>query len=424
MFPRHIWFWMIVAAVSDEAQSYGDSVTVYPIVYEGREDNQRKVVVFDNEHPLELARASVLAPKVLLRDDTEDGVHERYVNGAHYERHLYGNAEHKASLVVKPQGRGRHLIAGLLNSTHQIKPIQNQIYGKRIIPHVISRIPTMQGEAHHKMLKVQARTNTNITLPDARMESVPLAVEVYLMSDYSHTRRLRKRALKALEYMMTYMYKVSLLLQQLKPPIRVALVAYHETNKKKADYTSFTYTGDLDADNTVTKLRQYAGKTPSVQKSDLVVLITASRMVDASAYVGAPEMLGIAPLEGICSQYSVAIVKDLAGRYTGVHSTAHEMGHSFGSYHDGEGTSTKCPAAEGYLMSPKSNGIHSEEFSACSHAVISKYINSEGGTCLKYAASENVLGVYPRSFQPPLHDNVTSHNKEESFYKVVRHNKL
>ncbi|KAL3198952.1 hypothetical protein MRX96_001528 [Rhipicephalus microplus] len=171
--------------------------------------------------------------------------------------------------------------------------------------------------------------------------------------------------------------EVSLLLRQLKPPIRVVLVAYQETNKKKADYIGFTSSGDLDADKTVAKLRQYAGETPSVQKCDLVVLITTSRLIDVSAYVGAPEMLGIAPLEGICSQYSVAVVKDLAGRYTGIHSTAHEMGHSFGSYHDGEGTSTKCPAADGYLMSPRSNGRHIEEFSSCSLAVISKYIRSD-----------------------------------------------
>nr|XP_037277197.1 A disintegrin and metalloproteinase with thrombospondin motifs 18-like [Rhipicephalus microplus] len=264
----------------------------------------------------------------------------------------------------------------------------------------------MVGEFHHKIIEMEARKLGNRSIPDARMQFVSLAVEVYLISDYSHTRRLRKLDIKALEYMMTYMYKVSLLLRQLKPPIRVVLVAYQETNKKKADYIGFTSSGDLDADKTVAKLRQYAGETPSVQKCDLVVLITTSRLIDVSAYVGAPEMLGIAPLEGICSQYSVAVVKDLAGRYTGIHSTAHEMGHSFGSYHDGEGTSTKCPAADGYLMSPRSNGRHIEEFSSCSLAVISKYISSEGGTCLKYAASENVLGVYPRSFQPSLHGNL------------------
>ncbi|XP_037515452.1 uncharacterized protein LOC119391873 [Rhipicephalus sanguineus] len=261
MFVLHICFWTIAVAVSDQKQPSGDSVTVYPVVYEYREDIQRKVVVFNKEHSLELERASVLAPRVLLRDYTEDGVHDRYVNGAYYERHLYGNAEHKASLIVKPQGRGRYLVAGLVNSTHHIEPIPNQMYGERGTPHVISRIPTMKGEAHHKMI-------------NARMQSPPLAVEVYLISDYRHTRMLQKLSLKALEYMVTYMYKVSLQLQQLKPPIRVVLVAYHRTRKKKAPYVSFTSTGDLHADNTVTKLRQYAGKSPSVQQSDLVVLIT------------------------------------------------------------------------------------------------------------------------------------------------------
>ncbi|KAL1474020.1 hypothetical protein MTO96_021650 [Rhipicephalus appendiculatus] len=414
MFLLHIWFWTIIVAVSDEAQSNGDSATVYPVVYEDREDKQRKVVVFDNEDSLELEKASVLAPKVLLRDYNEDSVKDRYVNGAHYERHLYGNAKHKASLVVKPQGRGRYLIAGLLNSTHQIEPMRNEMYASRRIPHVISRIPNMKGEVLHKMIKAEIHKNAKVTHPDERAQSGPLVVEVYLISDYTHTRRLRKQSLNALEYMETYMYKVSLILQQLNPAVRIALVGYQSTLKRRADYIKFTSAGDLDADGTVTSLRNYAGKTSEVQHSDLVMLFTASRMVDVKAHVGSPEVLGLAPLEGICSEYSVAVIKDLAGRYTGVHSTAHEMGHSFGSYHDGDGTSIDCPAADGYLMSPASNGKHSEEFSACSRRVISKYIRSQNAACLLYAASTTVIGVFPRPLQPSPRGNPPGHKVEKA----------
>ncbi|XP_075728715.1 uncharacterized protein LOC119164558 isoform X2 [Rhipicephalus microplus] len=109
---------------------------------------------------------------------------------------------------------------------------------------------------------------------DAKLPLFPFAVEVYVISDYSHTEGLRKMSLKPFEYMKTYMYKVSLQLQQLKPPILIALVGYNTTSQKNADYVSFTDAGDLDADGTVIKLRHYAGNSTSAQQSDLVILFT------------------------------------------------------------------------------------------------------------------------------------------------------
>ncbi|KAL1473466.1 hypothetical protein MTO96_022069 [Rhipicephalus appendiculatus] len=239
---------------------------------------------------------------------------------------------------------------------------------------------------------------------DARPQSILHAVEVYVISDYSHTKGLQRLSLNPLEYIETYMYKVSLQLQQLKPPIHIALVGYDTTSQENAAYISFTDAGDLDADGTVIKLRQYAGNSTSLQLSDLVILFTESRIVDVSANVAGPEMLGIAPFEGICSTYSVAVVKDKAGRYTGVHSLVHEMGHLFGSYHDGENSSISCSEEHGYIMSPRSHGQHSEQFSDCSQTAISKYISSKAAECLRYAASMSVIGVYPRPIQPPSRD--------------------
>ncbi|XP_065297591.1 venom metalloproteinase BumaMPs1-like [Dermacentor albipictus] len=402
MLLLYFCFCRIAVAISNQARSTVDSVTVYPVVYEEREDNQRKVVAFEHKQPLALKRASVLAPRLLLQDYTGNGTGAKYVNGAYYERHLYENAAHEAALLVKPQGRGRYHIAGLINSTHFIEPLRNHMDFMGRNPHVISRIPASRDDAFYKMIKVKSRTNGNLSLPEARTEPFGLVVEVAIISDYSHTRGLRQKSIKALEYIMTYMYKVSLQLQQLTPPVRIALVGYQKTRKAKAEYVSLLQTGALNADDTVTKLRNYAPTSPSTRQSDLVILITGAGLFDLSAPAGAPEMLGIAPLEGICSQYSVAVVKDLPGTYSGVHSTVHEMGHSFGSYHDGEGTSVNCSAREGYVMSPQSHGAHRDEFSRCSQRAIKKYITSGGATCLQYAAATSALGIFPRAIVSSL----------------------
>uniref|UniRef100_A0A131Z5V5 Reprolysin n=1 Tax=Rhipicephalus appendiculatus TaxID=34631 RepID=A0A131Z5V5_RHIAP len=199
---------------------------------------------------------------------------------------------------------------------------------------------------------------------DARPQSIPLAVEVYVISDYSHTKGLQMLSLNPIEYVETYMYKVSLDLKQLQPPVQVALVGYNTTSQENAEYISFTKAGYLDADGTVLKLRQYAGNSTSVQQSDLVILLTESRIVDVSANVPAPEMLGIAPFEGICSTYSVAVVRDMAGWYSGVHSTVHEMGHL-----------------------------------------------SEAATCLRYAASKTAIGVYPQRIPSSTLEKHRRHGK-------------
>ncbi|XP_054922291.1 uncharacterized protein [Dermacentor andersoni] len=335
MLLLYFCFCRIAVAISNQAQSTVNSVTVYPVVYEDREDNQKKVVAFEREQSLALKRASVLAPRLLLQDYPGDGTGGKYVNGAYYERHLYENAAHEAALLVKPQGRGRYHIAGLINSTHFIEPLRNHMDFMGRTPHLLSRIPASTEDAFYKMIKVKSRTNGNVSLPEARAEPVGLVVEVAIISDYSHTLGLRRKLIKGLEYIMPYMYKVSLQLQQLTPPVRIALVGYQNTSKPNAEYVSLLPTGALNADDTVTKLRKYAPTSASTRQSDLVILITGAGLFDLSAPAGAPEVLGIAPFEGICSQYSVAVVKDLAGTYSGVHSTVHEMGHSSVSSHEG-----------------------------------------------------------------------------------------
>ncbi|XP_075744729.1 venom metalloproteinase BumaMPs1 isoform X2 [Rhipicephalus microplus] len=373
MFATHIGLWMTALAVSKQVHANADGLTVYPIVYEDREDKQKKFVVFDYDYSLELQKASVLAPRVLLRDYTENGVKDRYVDGAHYERHLYGNAENMASLHLKPNGRGRYIVVGLLNSTHYIEPITNQMNLMKT-PHLISQIPGSVQDVRDGMIKIGAGHRENASPLDPRTQSIQPAIEVYVISDYKHTMHIGKLSLDPIQYIMTYMHKVSLELQQLKPPIRVVLVAYQSSSEKRPNFMMFTSTGNVDASGSVNKLREYASKDNSVQKSDFVLLFTECRLVDVSLGAEATEMLGIAPLEGMCNDYSVAVVKDTAGWYTGQHSTVHELGHLLGAYHDGEGSSTKCHAADGYIMSPKSYGANHEKFSSCSLAAISKYV--------------------------------------------------
>ncbi|XP_037518616.1 uncharacterized protein LOC119395686 [Rhipicephalus sanguineus] len=207
--------WCSALAFPSQNRPSVDYVTVYPIVYEDREDDQKKVVVFEYQHSMELKRASVLAPTVLLRDYKDNGTTDQYVSGAHYERHLYENAAHKASLLVKPQKGGRYHIVGFVNSTHSIEPVNDRMDLQNGIPHRISRIPTSTGSVCRNIIKARSRTTTSVPFAEARNGPVKHVIETYLLSDSTHTEGLRQHQLDPMEYFLTFMYKVSLDLQQL-----------------------------------------------------------------------------------------------------------------------------------------------------------------------------------------------------------------
>ncbi|KAL1485460.1 hypothetical protein MTO96_031945 [Rhipicephalus appendiculatus] len=199
--------WCSALAFPSQNAPNMDGVTVYPIVYEDREDDQQKVIVFGNQHSIELKRASVLAPRVLLRNYKDDGTTDQYVSGAHYERHLYENAPYKASLLVKPRKGGRYHIAGFINSTHSIEPVNDRMDLESGIPHRISRIPSSTRSACREMIKARSRTNASVTFPEARKGTAKHVIEIFLMSDSTHTEGLRRRKLDPMEYFMTFMYK-------------------------------------------------------------------------------------------------------------------------------------------------------------------------------------------------------------------------
>ncbi|KAL1470235.1 hypothetical protein MTO96_040553 [Rhipicephalus appendiculatus] len=93
------------------------------MVFESRESSFDKLLVIHDGHSLKLTKASVLAENLLLRDITDNGVVDRYVDGKLYENALYQDSEQLASLVVKPQSKGDYHIEGVVNSTHFIKPL-------------------------------------------------------------------------------------------------------------------------------------------------------------------------------------------------------------------------------------------------------------------------------------------------------------
>ncbi|KAH6924019.1 hypothetical protein HPB50_010457 [Hyalomma asiaticum] len=75
-----------------------NSITVYPRVFEDREDESKKFLVIHEGHSLKLSKGSVLSESVLLRDFTESGVRDTYPIDS-MERSSPGGIAHRISAM-------------------------------------------------------------------------------------------------------------------------------------------------------------------------------------------------------------------------------------------------------------------------------------------------------------------------------------
>ena len=89
--------------------------------------------------------------------------------------------------------------------------------------------------------------------------------------------------------------------------------------------------------------------------------------------------VGIAYIGGLCSsRFGASLSQSGSNTTQAALIAAHEIGHNFGAPHDGDPDEKCATTPNTFLMAPQLNG--SDQFSACSVAQISPYINNS--TCL------------------------------------------
>ncbi|XP_077495484.1 venom metalloproteinase BumaMPs1-like [Amblyomma americanum] len=404
---RHFSLCAIIA-ISSQKEFMQRSVTVYPQLYEERRDQSEKLLLINDDYSLQLRKASVLPESVLLREATGDGISDRYIGGVHLQRYLYEDKRKMASLLLKPQAEGHYDIVGLLNATHRIDPeAPTERLASGITAHRVSKITfnegidgvaevehdLREGEIMERMLKPAARrllqqipARTSSGYRYKRQENTPLpnnfTLELFFVSDVNHTMHFQKPE-DHLEYVMLFVHSISLHLQQLSPPGFVSLAGIQRTYKNNASFVKLNNKGQVLGLETLDDFWRFAQINYAMWRSDAVLLVTPLDILGRSNGQLTSGILGYAYEKGVCTGRNLAEAEDSPGKFSGLQTAVHEIGHLLGSSHDGEKDSTKCLPKDGYMMSPHARGDRSYEFSPCSKSAISKHLQSKSSYCLR-----------------------------------------
>ncbi|KAL3204989.1 hypothetical protein MRX96_041106 [Rhipicephalus microplus] len=353
---------LFVAIARSETEFPGPSSIVFPEVYEQRTDASEKVLVVGDGYSLNLVKASVLSDYVLLRVHSGSRVIDRHVDGHFYERHLYQDTRKEASLIVKPRSDGHYHVTGLLNYTHRIEPLTSQERSSSDrAAHKISKIIFKDGtpDADSFLVDGYEDTATPAITPQERALT-SFTIELYAISDLQHTMHFGDDRGANMDYFLAFWHS--------------------ETDE---EYLDARPDNKLVSNETLIKLREYTWLSRDARKADVVFLVTGRDLVDITSAGIRNNTAGVAYLGQACRVHKVGIGEDDAGLFSGVHSVAHELGHLLSSHHDGEGSSSGCPAKDGYLMNPYTSGRNRFHFSNCSKRAIAAFLKSGYSYCLK-----------------------------------------
>ncbi|KAL3204985.1 hypothetical protein MRX96_041104 [Rhipicephalus microplus] len=327
------------------------SLTVYPQVFEDRADESKKLLVIHEGLSLTLSKGSVLSESVLLRDLTENGVKETYIDGKQYEKYLYQDVDTQASLLVRPQAAGNYHIVGLINSTHLIEPIgrmeRSSVAG---IAHRITAIPEYKGiiralEADHGFPGVQPRKLEEGSIAITAIQSSWTPNETYVKL-HSEDELLGTETLKTMA--------------------KIANQSHHE------------------------------------QLADVVFLLTGRTLVQYTKSANTteidPENAGLAYTGSACRYSKVGVAVDYPGYFMAVNILTHELSHTLNASHDGQKDAKDCSREHEHLMDTHLGGKKNFIYSSCSKRSIRKFLMSNNGSCLRHKINEGYVFEVPYTY--------------------------
>ncbi|XP_077494326.1 venom metalloproteinase antarease TserMP_A-like isoform X2 [Amblyomma americanum] len=362
---------------------------VFPKLVESRSSNGVRVIQVTKDLTLKLEKSSVVGKEFLLRTYQEGFMQHTYLDGEALEEDLYHDAESLASVMVSEENGLR--VEGILGLTLRIKPLDGQERTTEgYVPHVLyeytddDTIDDVKGV--HTM---DSKASVSQRQYDQQGEQLPEVVypELLLLVD-SALRAQFSADEKVLKYFIMTMNSVNLRYMTVsRPRVRLIFSALEILTSNQEGFLKKVGKDKLEGYDTLMELRMRVYRNyADYARYDVVYLVTGLDMGTQFSEGWSSGLKGIAFIGGACSVEKVGYGEDRVGTFMGVRILAHEVGHSLGCPHDGQGTgyfdSRKCPWNDGYIMSYLENDSRSMKFSNCCNDMITRKVSIPSGRCL------------------------------------------
>ncbi|XP_037581789.1 venom metalloproteinase antarease-like TpachMP_A isoform X3 [Dermacentor silvarum] len=204
-------------------------------------------------------------------------------------------------------------------------------------------------------------------------------------------------------YVTLFMHSVSLRMDQLTPPVPIGITKIQTTSTDNEDYVELWDNGDLIGNETLKKLNEVVRNDTNYQKSDVVYMATGREMISLIPGGKSSYILGTAGDALACADKRAAVGEDKPGKFSGVNTAAHEIGHLLGSPDDSPGEWGDCKTEDGYLMSKYANGKRAFTFSNCSKNAIAGFLTLNKSDCLKKRINCQIVSFPNKALKLPGH---------------------
>uniref|UniRef100_A0A6G5A5R2 Putative secreted metalloprotease n=1 Tax=Rhipicephalus microplus TaxID=6941 RepID=A0A6G5A5R2_RHIMP len=349
---------------------------VYPKMLESRSQGGVKALKITDDITLNLRRSSVF-PKEFLIHATQDGHPAAYhMLGAEMEKNLYEDFDQMAVVHVSEDDGLK--VEGVLGHTLRLKPLEGRERSGGEMPHELYQVPDPMGE-----LRTDDYAIPNISAKERIVESrmnwytsprLPLLIkpEVHVVVDFLICKLLKFVPKKIAQYV-------------------AILTASPEEEPYMAYVPGYEATHNILHQDTRVNFRKHVMQTTYFAQADIVFLLSGLNFSLWENNVLQTWVGGSAYLAGVCTQYKVGVAQDTPGSFFAVHVYTHEIAHSLGCQHDGEGAdswvygnigSKDCDWNDGYIMSYKHDEYNRFRFSRCCKREITNMYNRPEFRCL------------------------------------------
>lgn len=373
---------------------------VFPELFDARDELGARVLKVNDKITLNLKKSSVVEDGFSLIS-YEDGVPiTTYPDINELQKGLFHDERYFASVFLTEES-GSVKVDGVVGPNLKIKPLEGMERSDGgFFPHVLElinkdppKVGSVQGEYNQPEIAPpeERSSRKRHTSVDKVYPEMRLIVDSQYYEAFNSTAQMVRYI-----FIMFNVVRIRYLTVD-NPRISLRLRAI----EKLAIETECTYYRYLDQDYpsvdgiaTLYSLVDYVGNnTQRYRHYDLIYVMTGYDMVRVTYNTKEYNYQGFAFVASVCERHRVGFGEDTPYTYFGIRTWAHEVAHTLGCSHDGDGEYTyledfyadskPCPWSDGYIMSYIRNGGRQVKFSKCCDNSISFVARSHKIDCLR-----------------------------------------